>query len=76
MPGLLPFPMWAFLEGTSMTESGTQVHVPGGYGTTGSTPGALLTRNTKRYLNHRAPATREGANARTRSSCRKQPGMP
>ena len=34
-----------------------------------STPGALLTRTTKRYLNHRARATPEGANAWSRSSC-------
>ena len=37
-----------------MTEFGTQVHVAGGYGTTGSNLDALLTGNTKRYLNRRA----------------------
>ena len=58
-----------------MTESGTQVHVAGGHGKTGSTPGALLTRNTNQCLNRRARATPEGGNAWTRSSCRKQHGM-
>ena len=58
-----------------MTEFGTQVHVAGGYGTTSSTPDALLTRNTKRCLNHRARATPEGANDWTPSCCHKQHGM-
>ena len=58
-----------------MTEFGTQGHVAGRYGTTRSTPDALLTRNTKRCLNRLARATPEGANAWTRSCCHKQHGM-
>ena len=42
--------MWALLEETSTTEFGTQAHITGGYGTTGSTPDSLLTHNTKQYL--------------------------
>ena len=58
-----------------MTEFDTQVHVARGYGTTSSTPDALLSRNTKRCLNRRARATPEGANDWTPSCCNKQHGM-